>query len=270
MQQNLNKLKIKINLKIKKELKFRELIKTILKIYEFQSINEAIEFLNLHKNISKYYYHINKCLKENTTAKKDLNVSEQVLQGNTRVYRGFIWKYSISQILPDEIWENIPQEIIEYENCQISTKGRIQTPNGTITYGNKNRQGYMTITINNNVFKVHRLVALVLIYNDDPENKTIVNHINEHKDDNNVENLEWCTPSENIQHSQTSKKVKCEYNNEILTFDNCTEVVKWIQNNIQENASENFIRKSCQSESKKAYGIKFWYSEAYGFAHGVE
>jgi hypothetical protein len=59
--------------------------------------------------------------------------------------------------------------------------------------------GYVKVRINNKDYFVHRLVAKAYIIK--PFDKEIVNHINGIKHDNRVENLEWCTRSENSKHA---------------------------------------------------------------------
>ena len=221
-------------------------------INKFNSINEAIK--KLYNNVNISHNNIRKCL-----------------NGEIESYKGVRWEYTTRNILSNENWEYIPKEIIGCEETyQVSTKGRITTSNGTITYGNKNKQGYMIIQINGKYFRVHRLVSYVHIHNDDIKNKTIVNHINEIKDDNRVENLQWSTPSQNIQHSKKTKKIQCKYYNEILTFKSCNEVVNWLIKHIEKHAIETPIRQSCRSEYKEAYGIKFWYYPVDGYIHGFE
>lgn len=48
---------------------------------------------------------------------------------------------------------------------------------------------------------IHRAVASAFCPNDDPEHKTVVNHIDGNKLNNDASNLEWCTIQENVQHA---------------------------------------------------------------------
>lgn len=55
-------------------------------------------------------------------------------------------------------------------------------------------------------FFVHRLVASAFIAN--PENKAVVNHIDENKKNNNVKNLEWMTSPENTKYYHKMRREK--------------------------------------------------------------
>lgn len=66
-----------------------------------------------------------------------------------------------------------------------------------------NGKGYLRIKLTNNGkskrVMLHRIVAEAFIKN--PLNKKCVNHINHIRTDNRIENLEWCTHSENTLHA---------------------------------------------------------------------
>ena len=103
----------------------------------------------------------------------------------------------------DEIWKDVKGYEGRY---QISNLGRFKsfaqdTKNGKIKIGNLNFNGYLVMLLydgmgNKKWYPVHRLVASAFIPN--PEGFDQVNHKDEVKTNNRVENLEWCTNDYNI------------------------------------------------------------------------
>ena len=89
----------------------------------------------------------------------------------------------------DGYFINDKGDIISDNPYNKSYKGRIK-----LTHS-KDSNGYCVVTINNKSYKVHRLVAMTFIPN--PNGYSQINHKDEDKTNNTVENLEWCTSQYN-------------------------------------------------------------------------
>lgn len=111
----------------------------------------------------------------------------------------------------EEIWKYIQG----YEGLyQISNLGRVKSLNYNHTKKEKilqyriNERGYKYISLCvNNIrksFKIHRLVAEAFIPN--PHNYPCINHKDEDKTNNCVDNLEWCTYKYNSNYGTAIKR----------------------------------------------------------------
>lgn len=113
-----------------------------------------------------------------------------------------------------EVWKSIKG----YEGLyEVSNKGNVRSLDrwslhhdgvvrylkGVVLKQNSNGDGYMTVTLcdgGRSTKNVHRLVAETFIAN--PNNLPQVNHMDEVRSNNCVENLEWCTNQYNAEYSR--------------------------------------------------------------------
>ena len=107
----------------------------------------------------------------------------------------------------EEIWKDIKGYEGKY---QVSNLGRVKSLNYRRTgkegfikmYDNKN--GYLYVNLNGKFCRVHRLVADTFIEN--PNKLTDVNHIDENKYNNCVNNLEWMSHKDNVNYGNCINK----------------------------------------------------------------
>lgn len=110
------------------------------------------------------------------------------------------------------------RDVVGYEGMyQVSSEGRVKSLSRTSLSGHvlkerilkpSNTRGYLMANLTKDgcekKFLIHRLVAVAFIPN--PNGKPEINHLNEIKGDNRVDNLEWCTRSENINHGTGNQR----------------------------------------------------------------
>lgn len=115
-----------------------------------------------------------------------------------------------------EEWRTVPNTD---DSIMVSNLGRVcsllRGKEPYILKCQKDKKGYLRlrVTINRKKvsFKLHRLVANAFI--DNPDNLPQVNHIDGHKDNNCVTNLEWCTNRDNVLHAIRTGLIKTYQSN---------------------------------------------------------
>jgi len=168
-----------------------------------------------------------------------------------------------------EMWKNIKDYEGKYE---VSNLGRVRSLKNNCGNNRKetlilkqciDNRGYLRVNLNNHnkgkSFLVHRLVASAFILN--PNNLPQVNHKDENKQNNNMENLEWCNNQYNINYGTRKERISKKRGRKILQFDlNGKFIREWngtCKASRELNINEGNIWECCNNKRKTA-GKYFW------------
>lgn len=185
--------------------------------------------------------------------------------------------------MKEEIWKNIEG----YEGLyQVSNLGRVKSLDkylpdtlGRVSFRKEKiicqlqRGGYLAVQIwkkgKNKKFLVHRLVATAFIPN--PDNLPQVNHKDENKANNNVDNLEWCTHQYNMDYGTRVERIRLKQLNDVkkskpvLQYTLDGEFIAEYPSLLEVKRLFNYdggnIRRVCNGEYKQCYGYKWKFKE---------
>jgi hypothetical protein len=221
-----------------------------------QTLNELKKSLNFFKKLQNHLFINEQTMNQATTQLSDsVSDTNNIIQTNT----------------DEEQWKDIEIYGIKF-NYQVSSYGEIRSKKDNYIHNQNLRDGYKSVCLtyyDDNVrkekhIKVHRLVALMFVQNNDPANKTVANHIDGDKFNNHWKNLEWVSIKENNQHAIntgltkiTKRRVtQCDLNgNEIKTFESLDMAKKTT------GVDDGSIVKACKGKVKTAGGFKWKYTD---------
>lgn len=164
----------------------------------------------------------------------------------------------------EEIWKDIKG----FEGLyQVSNMGRVRSLRKNIILKSRIARGYEGVTLcANNIHKdyyIHRMVANAFIPN--PNNYPIVNHKDENKTNNCVDNLEWCTQEYNVNYGTGIAKRARSRSKKVLQFNlDGTFIKEWKSTmDVQRNLgfAQSNIVKVCNGKRKSAYRYLWKYKK---------
>lgn len=175
-----------------------------------------------------------------------------------------------------EQWKDI---VIEQKGIVYDFTGKYQVSNlgnvRSLNYNNTGKiktmnpglcSGYLRIPLSKNnkttKFLVHRLVANAFIENDDPVNKTQVNHKDENPLNNNVDNLEWTTPKENSNYGTRNRRMAKAQSKKVIGYSLTDNKVVILQSTGQTKKfgfDQAAVSSCCRGDRKTHKGYKWKY-----------
>lgn len=160
-----------------------------------------------------------------------------------------------------EVWKAVPIE--GYSHYLISNEGRLKnTKRNKIHAINVDQDGYPHYMLCNNnkrkMITAHRLVAMAFIAN--PLNLPCVNHKDENKTNNCVDNLEWCTVKYNSNYGTAKQRTATKNSKPIAQMKNGKIIAVYKNSREAESATgvdRYKIRMCCRGERKSTGGYQW-------------
>ncbi len=139
------------------------------------------------------------------------------------------------KIMIGEIWRTAVYDGEIYEGLyKVSNWGKIlnlnyrNTGKERLVKTSEDKDGYLQVKLRKNgeykTCKVHRLIAQTFIPN--PEGKPEVNHIDEDKTNNRVDNLEWKWHKDNINHGTHNERIAKALSKKVLQLSLSGELIR--------------------------------------------
>ena len=134
---------------------------------------------------------------------------------------------NISELMKEYFPHNDQEEewvpIKNYEKYSVSRSGKVKNNETKRVFNpKKTNKGYFSVTLKGkdnkyHAFLIHRLVAQAFIPN--PDNLSIVNHIDENRKNNSASNLEWVSLLENSRHGSSSHRIGLRHSIPVNEYD---------------------------------------------------
>jgi hypothetical protein len=238
-----------------------------------------------YKNNSNYYIKNFKKIKYRAILQYDFNNNlikkwnsmKEILENNPTYVRhrvhdclrhrsknnyGFVWKYEPP--LETEFFDKNEKFVsigiyksMDLSDYKISKNGNIIGKRGRLLKNIKNHNGYLIVCLRSKTKQknivVHRLVAHIFVKNDDPLNKTVINHIDENRANPYYKNLEWTTLKNNTIYScgKPVKMIDATTNEILMIFKSLSYAAKYV------NVNYSSIRAVCIGKRAICHGYKW-------------